>query len=519
MKHYSQKRLLLLFGASIFSYLQAPAQAPTVLLKDINPGSGSGLSYNNASAELGGKVYFVADKDGYQDLVWVTDGTEAGTKQVVSNTIALAVEEMTANGSRVFFEGLAGSKPAIFVTNAAGNSALPLRLFDGREIFNLHARPQDGKVLFATESFAGGDSELWVSDGTGAGTVKLGDYTMKEEFMYYSPYLSKTIVTEQSTNWDQAPPVITDGTPAGTQLLKDALLSVANFYSIDGAIGTGDLLFVAGKVEDGGFLFNKAFAIDSVSKQEISLFGTLRRAFKSDNFYYLATDSELYRYDKATNDLTLLQDEYDYFGEPVLAGEKLYFTAKDNQVWETDGSQAGTRKLSVTGIGDFNYDPRIWVFGDSLFYFSDVSGKQIRMIDLNTSEDILFADVFQSFGLIVIPRLWKFGQSFVFPRYTDAAGYELWASPKPVTSVFGPAPAAEALAVSPNPSSGWCRLSPLPQGADMHIRVFDANGRVVANTVNPANGWLDLRALPPGIYTVQAVENNGKSYIGKVMKQ
>lgn len=519
MKHYSQKRLLLLFGAFILSYLQAPAQAPAVLLKDINPGSGSGLSYNNASAQLDGKVYFVADKDGYQDLVWVTDGTEAGTKQVVSNTIALAVEEMTANGSRVFFEGLAGSKPAIFVTNAAGNSALPLRVFDGREIFNLHARPQDGKVLFATESFAGGDSQLWISDGTGAGTVKLGDYLMKEEFMYYSPYLDKTIVTEQSTNWDQAPPVITDGTPAGTQLLKDALLSVANFYSIDGAVGAGDLLFVAGKVDDGGFLFNKAFAIDSVSQQEISLFGTLRRAFKSDNFYYLATDSELYRYDKATNDLTLLQDEYDYFGEPVLAGEKLYFTAKDNQVWETDGSQAGTRKLSVTGIGSFNYDPRIWVFGDSLFYFSDVSGKQIRMIDLNTSEDILFADVFQSFGLIVIPRLWKFGQSFVFPRYTDAAGYELWASPKPVTNVFGPAPAAEALAVSPNPSSGWCRLSPLPQGADMHIRVFDANGHVVANTVNPANGMLDLRALPRGIYTVQAIENNGKSYLGKVVKQ
>lgn len=518
MKHYSQKRLLLLCGASILSFLQAPAQAPAVLLKDINPGSGSGLSYNNASAELGGKVYFVADKDGYQDLVWVTDGTEAGTKQVVSNTIALAVEEMTANGSRVFFEGLAGSKPAIFVTNAAGNSALPLRLFDGREIFNLHARPQDGKVLFATESFAGGDSQLWISDGTGANTVKLGDYLMKEEFMYYSPYLDKTIVTEQSTNWDQAPPVITNGTPAGTQLLKDALLSVANFYSIDGAVGAGDLLFVAGKVDDGGFLYNKAYAIDSTAAREITLFGDVRRAFKSDNFYYLATDSELYRYDKATNDLTLLQDEYDYFGEPVLAGEKLYFTAKDNQIWETDGSQAGTRKLSVTGIGNFNYDPRIWVFGDSLFYFSDVSGKQIRMIDLNTSEDILFADVFQSFGLILIPRLWKFGQTFVFPRNTDAAGYELWASPKPFTSLFSPAADAEPLVINPNPVSGICRLSGLPADVVIQVRLVDVKGRLVMEMNGPANPTLDLGALPQGVYTVIATDGQGKTYLGKAVK-
>ena len=519
MKNYSKKRCLL-FGA-MFTLLAsvAAAQAPATLLKDINPGSGSGLSFINASASLDGKVYFVADKDGYQDLLWVTDGTTNGTKQVVSVAIAAGVEEMVANGSRIIFEAYSGSAPGLLTTNAAGNSALPLRLFDNHEIFNLYAREQDGKVLFAVEPFAGGGSQFWVSDGTGAGTVKLGDFEMKEEFMYHSPYLDKTIIVEQSTNFDQAPPVMTDGTPDGTQLLKDALSSVTNFYSIGGAVGAGDLLFITGLVDDGGFLYNKAFAVDSTGAQEFSVSGDVRRAFKSGDFYYLVTEYAVHRYDKTANETTLLHDEYNYFSEPVLAASgKLYFAAADDQVWETDGTVDGTQKRSTTGIGNFNYDPRIWVFGDSLFHSSDVSGKQIRLIDLNTSDDVLFADVYPASGLSVVPRLWKFGTTFVFPRYTNAQGYELWASPKPVSGIFGPATVAEPLEISPNPSAGWCRLSGLPSSADDQVRIFDVKGRFVSDGMLQADCNLDLGALARGLYNVVVTDNNGKIYRGTVAK-
>lgn len=519
MKNYSKKHCLL-FGA-LFTLLTgaATAQAPATLLKDINPGSGSGLSFTNASASLDGKVYFVADKDGYQDLLWVTDGTEAGTKQAASATMAASVEEMVSNGSRIIFEAYSGSAPGLLATNAAGNSATPLRLFQNHEIFNLYAREQDGKVLFAVEPFAGGGSQFWVSNGTGAGTVKLGDFTMKEEFMYYSPYLDKTVVVEQSTNFDQAPPVMTDGTPGGTQLLKDALSSVANFYSIGGAVGAGDLLFVTGLVDDGGFLYNKTFAVDSTGAQAFSVSGDVRRAFKSGDFYYLVTEYAVHRYDKTANETTLLHDEYNYFSEPVLAASgKLYFAAADDHVWETDGTVDGTQKRSTTGIGNFNYDPRIWVFGDSLFHSSDVSGKQIRLIDLNTSADILFADVYPASGLSVVPRLWKFGTTLVFPRYTNAQGYELWASPKPVSGIFGPATVAEPLAISPNPSAGPCRLSGLPAGVEARVCIFDANGRFISDGMLQSNHNLDLGALARGLYNVVVTGNNGKIYRGTVAK-
>jgi ELWxxDGT repeat protein len=519
MRNYTTKCLVLfstLFGAAAGVF----AQAPDALLKDINPGSGSGMSYSNYDARLNGKVYFIADKDGYQDLLWATDGTVAGTQLAVSASTVSYVGEMVANGSRVVFEGLSGSKEGLFITNAAGTGASPLRLFDDQEIFQLYRRQQDDKVLFGTEPFAGGSSQFWVTNGTIAGTVKLGDFTVADGYMFYSPWMDKTIMVEQSTNFDQAPPVITDGTPAGTILLKDALTNVANFYSIDGAVGTGDLLFVTGKVDIGGFLYNKAFAVDSTSSQEFSLFGDIRRAFKSGDFYYLATTDELLRYDKSTNTLTTLNSNYDYFSEPVLQDEKLYFTAKDKQVWETDGTVAGTKKRSTAGIGNFNYDPRIWVHGDSLFYFSDAAGKAIRLVDLNTSTDTLFATVFQSSGLVLIPRLWKFGNTFVYPKSTAANGYEIWASPMPLlTGVFNPTANREPLLLTPNPTSGICRLPAQLQDTEAVIRIFDENGRLVATRNLDGNTLLDLSTQATGIYSVVVETKNGKIYSGSVVRK
>lgn len=518
MQHYTTKCLALLGMLFSTAICALHAQAPATLLKDINPGSGSGVSYSNYDDRLNGKVYFVADKDGYQDLLWSTDGSTAGTKLVVAASTVSNVGEIVSNGSRVIFEGLSGSKEGLFITNAAGTGATPLRLFDDQEIFHLYRRSDD-LVLFGTEPFAGGGTQFWVTNGTIAGTLKLGDFAMSDGFMYYSAWLDKTIMVEQSTNWDQAPPVITDGTPAGTRLLKDALTNVANFYSIDGAVGAGDLLFVTGKVDDGGFLYSKAFAVDSTSAKEFSIFGNVRRAYNNGDFYFLATEDELFRYDKATNKLTLLKDNYDYFGEPVLQNGKLYFTARDRQVWETDGTVAGTLKRSTNGIGDFNYDPRIWVHGDSLFYFSDISGKNIRLVDLKTSTDTLFASVFQSFGLILIPRLWKFGNTFVFPKYTDTYGYELWASPMPVTGVFTPAANREPLLLTPNPTTGICRLPAQLQDLDAVIQVVDESGRLVFSRKLEGNTALDLSSLTPGIYTVALTEKSGKIYSGTVIRR
>lgn len=510
-KHFFTSLLFLLGAAPVVF-----AQVSSAILKDIAPGIYSGLSGNNASDTLKGNVYFVADVDGYQDFLWRTDGTVVGTK-VMNSTIS-KVGEMVSNGSRIIFEGFSGGQPGVFATNLASTNAALVKSYPSQEIFNFYER-QDRKVLFATKPYSNDTTQLWVTNGTGPGTINLGNYGIKEAFMYCSPYLNQTILIEQSTNFDQVPPVITDGTKAGTQLLSTFLSGVANFYSIGGCVGAEDLLFVSGKVDVGGLLYSKKFVVDSTSKKEFSIFGDVRRAYKNGDFYYLLTNDEVLRYNKSTNAVVTLQSENYYFGEPVLNNGKLYFIADDLQVWETDGTIAGTKKLSVAGIGEYNYDPRIWVYGDTLFYYSDATDIIIYMIDLNTGVESLFLDVFPSSGFVEIPRLWKFGETFVFPRYTLANGTELWASPKPISGVLDAGQNTVPMPLSPNPTTGFCRLPEVLRDQAVQVRVYDLNGRQVLQRAVNGDTMLDLSNCFPSVYVVVAEDKDGKRHCGTVVKR
>ena len=107
----------------------------TMLLKDINPGTGS--SSPTSFCVSGGKCFFTADDGTHGFELWVTDGTADGTVMVMD-------------------------------INVGANGSVPNKTAD------FH-----GKVLFkAQDNFdeiAEKGGSLWVSDGTPAGTGKVHD--------------------------------------------------------------------------------------------------------------------------------------------------------------------------------------------------------------------------------------------------------------------------------------------------------------------------------------------------------
>lgn len=50
------------------------------LLKDINPGWQSSISFNSYSSTIGNSIVFIAFNDTYGHEFWVTDGTISGTQ-------------------------------------------------------------------------------------------------------------------------------------------------------------------------------------------------------------------------------------------------------------------------------------------------------------------------------------------------------------------------------------------------------------------------------------------------------
>jgi len=116
----------------------------------------------------GSEMIFGTRVDG-QDQVWVTDGTPAGTN--VLGNIPNYVHAMAASNGKVFILDIFGG---LWVTDGTpGNLQRVVDLVDGSTIASAN-----GRVYFTKRDFDRAVTELWVSDGTPAGTYVTGASTL-----------------------------------------------------------------------------------------------------------------------------------------------------------------------------------------------------------------------------------------------------------------------------------------------------------------------------------------------------
>ncbi len=113
--------------------------------------------------------------------IWVTDGTVAGTRLVFGSGGEVVIGKPVASGSRAFFRGTDSAHGSeLWVTDGTtAGTRLVLDLEPGW-LGTAPAEPwivaagDNGRVFFNARDRAHGD-EIWVSDGTAAGTRLVGD--------------------------------------------------------------------------------------------------------------------------------------------------------------------------------------------------------------------------------------------------------------------------------------------------------------------------------------------------------
>jgi ELWxxDGT repeat protein len=168
--------------------------ANTNMVKDINPGPGSSSTSLFSAIKMGNKMIFTSSNGPANAELWETDGTEAGTK---------IFKEIVA--------GPLGSFPFIFpaFSYTAGSFTTPL--FQGNKFFFMARTADKG-------------SELWVSDGTAAGTKMVKDINPDAEDAITAPsyiytttalYFTADDGVHGSELWK------TDGTEANTVMVAD----------------------------------------------------------------------------------------------------------------------------------------------------------------------------------------------------------------------------------------------------------------------------------------------------------
>lgn len=345
----------------------------TYMLKDINPGTaGSGPSgfmiFNNM-------LVFRASTlaKGYE--LWKSDGTAGGTVLIKdSNTT------VNPNGAS---DGINGQQFTIVGT----------------------------KMFFA--GAGSGGTELWVTDLTSAGTVRVKDINTNSAVNSGSS-LPANLVNVNGTLFFTANNGVngvelwkSDGTSAGTVMVKDI-----------NATGTSGVN-------------------SSTPTSLINFNGTL---------YFAATNGvngiELWKSDGTSAGTVMVKDINPTGTSGVNAsspasltvmGSYFYFSANDGtngaELWKSDGTTAGTVMMQNINSGSASSSPTsLVVVGSNLYFMATTAAAGNELYISNGTTATLTKDINAGTGGSTISIMTPLGSRLVFALTNAANGLELWSS-------------------------------------------------------------------------------------------
>jgi ELWxxDGT repeat protein len=321
------------------------------------------------------KLYFSAiDKKDHAAVTsgrefFVTDGTPAGT-----HLVKLLDSDFNGGSSP---SGFTEFNSKLFFATNDGRGGAGLWTSDGTQAGTVLIKPIDptgfGTVSDVSKSFiifqnklyiaafdGTNGNELWVSDGTPGGTQLVKDIDPRvsaygpNNFTVFGDKLFFTM--DDSTHGEE--PWITDGTPNGTQLLKDIDTNGTQGSAPWGYTPFNNKLYFWAQDLNGGPLHPEIWETDGTTN------GTKLFA---NTFPMGSTDP-------------------DNIG---VLGDKLYFTSCDTSrsliLWKSDGTTAGTEGVAkINGIGVTSRSG-FTIFKNKL-YFADYSDSGILGVHLWVSD-------------------------------------------------------------------------------------------------------------------------------------
>ena len=470
----------------------------TFPLGDLWPGTNSSMQQGcltcNAIA-IGSTAYFSAPDGGVGgSQLWRSDGTIAGTVKVLANASA---SDLVDVGGRIYFACVpVGFSTASLYTSdgttpGTGSVNAPIFLSGiGMTAFN-------GLAYFQADD-GGSGTELWRSDGTAGGTIRVSSLAAGSSSSYPLHL-----------------------TPVGGSL----------FFRAYGDVGEG-LCVTDGNLAGTTFLKQVRVGVSETSKgQIVNLNGTA--LFIGDDG---SGDFELWRSDGSSAGTVRVKDiqpgpSGGLTGSSlVVMGNAVYFAANDGahgvELWRSDGTEAGTVMVKdlYPQFGAFGHGSPAGLASirGTLFFRATsggTSGTQPWVSDGTEAGTVQLAVIHpggssQADGFIEV-------NGTVYFTATDGVhGVELWGVTGPTVGVDPPATGASRRALlaapRPNPARGPARIAyTLPQAQRVRLELLDTQGRVVRTlvdrdqTAGTHEVEMDGRTLPGGLYFCRLVTDSG----------
>lgn len=434
--------------------------AGTVMIKDIYPGSNSS---NPASLTLIGNTVYFSASDGVSNIeLWKSDGTTGGTvlvKDVMPGGVNSSPTNLVNVNGTLFFSAQTVGIEGRELWKSDGTDAgtvLVKDIFPGTTSSTPSLLTNVDGVLFFT-AISSTQTQLWKSDGTDAGTIALNTSVVSGGTYATLYALGNKLLFQHNGLLPGVPstatgrePWVSDGTDAGTKLLKDinnttSSSSPANyckigntvFFTADDGINGSELWKTDGT--EAGTVMVKDIRPGSTGSGPASLVNVNGTLFFSANGS-TATSTELWKSDGSDAGTVMVKDirPGNSPSSPTLltaAGNTLFFYATDGvagfELWKSDGTEAGTVLVKdiVPGTGNSSLTLLTDVNG-TLFFTASVaaSGRELWKSDGTATGTVLVKDIAVGTGSPNIDELVAYNGKVYFPANDGVNGEEPWVS-------------------------------------------------------------------------------------------
>jgi ELWxxDGT repeat protein len=364
----------------------------------------------DAVASLGSTLLFAGRSSAIGVEPWRSDGTPAGTSLLKDVELPDASSAVTA------------------VTSLGDNR----------------------NVVFAADDGATG-LELWRSDGTPAGTALVKDIRPGPQSSIFTDWTATAVFAElDGVTYFAADDGTagfelwrTDGTPAGTFLAVDVMPG-PHGSGPRALTRAGSRIFFAAMTNDVGL---ELWRSDG-SVAGTSMMGDLRPGSASsfpvpltavgDVLYFTAfnepTGRELYRCGGGSGGAVLVKDLVPGPGSgeilfPVAFRDRLFFSL-DGDLWQSDGTAAGTHRVLDLAPGLYDAVGHLTVVKDRLFFagYHPTAGRELWKTDGTAAGTVLVKDLVPGITSSFPDQPCACGDLLLFAASDPATGFELWRS-------------------------------------------------------------------------------------------
>lgn len=514
------------------------------LVKNINPSGNANISY---LTEFNGKLYFSADDGTNGQELWVSDGTEEGTKMLknINPSGASNPKELAVCNGKLYFQASASgfsNPPHLWISDGTEEGTIDISN-------NCHSpkyfTAMNGKVYFSAIDNDYG-TEFWVRDGTKGGTkmvknilsVGINEGVGSEPACF--TVFNDTLYFVAKSNATDFQIFQSDGTETGTiPFVKFSIFGQTT--TMDFIVSNGKMFFNA--IETKGDYGSHLFVYDGTNPVEkLAIDGT---NFPNPSGFFVFNNKLVFNATTATGGNELWISDGTMQGTQMIKdinlgtadswptgyaifNNKLYFAATDSvsndELWVTDGTSAGTLKVKEINMESSTLrgsSPRyLTVYNNKLYFTAKPLMSQVYLFESDGTanntiqiDTTLVASCPPSFDPNVSHLLAVNDNLFFLANYNHSNKmlYKVYIPIEDNIAVFNK---DIQIHLYPNPTTTSIRLNANSYLMDF-IEIYDINGKYICKKeINNYDANVDVSFLNTGIYSIKIY--SGKNYISQL---